>query len=612
MEKNNISIVKYLALSLMLIFLVPIMSGCGVLGVFAKFEFDKETGTITDYISTSIKTPVIPSKIKGVEVTSIGAGAFHSKKLSSVIIPSSVKNIGSRAFVNNNIKRVTIPSSVTSIGDYAFNAAGLISVTIPSTVTSMGKGAFCYNELTSVTISDGLASIGDYVFERHENDYFSMPIIESGLFEGNNIKNLTIPESVTSIASRAFASNKLTSITIKGDANRFNEGWTGYGFPIELKPGVLEYNGIYIDSNNGEIVKYKGSEPNITIPAEIEGALVTSIGESAFIASNLTSVIIPEGVTKIGNEAFMYNNLTSATIPSSVTIIGDSAFHQNNLTSITIPEGVTSIGDYAFFSNNLIEVAIPSGVTSIGYSSFAHNNLTSITIPEGVTSIGNEAFMYNNLTSVTIPESVISIGNRAFDKNNLTSIAIIGNETRFNENWRDYGFTIELMPGIVEYSGMYFNPVDGEIIEYKGSQSDIVIPAEIEGVTVTKIGKSAFYSTGLTSVIISEGITDIGERAFISNSITSITIPESVTSTGSGAFGWNLLTTVTIPKNITSISDELFICNNLIRITIPENITSIGSRAFKNNNLTSVTIEGDETRFNDLWNSISFPSHLKP
>ncbi len=56
---------------------------------------------------------------------------------------------------------------------------------------------------------------------------------------------------------------------------------------------------------------------------------VTNIGHWAFSSNQLTSVIIPEGVTSIYDWAFSSNRLTSVIIPEGVTRIGDGAFAMN-------------------------------------------------------------------------------------------------------------------------------------------------------------------------------------------------------------------------------------------------------------------------------------------
>ncbi len=105
------------------------------------------------------------------------------------------------------------------------------------------------------------------------------------------------------------------------------------------------------------------AQGDFTIPAEIDGSAVTSIGNFAFSGcSGLTSVTIPDGVTSIGGCAFHgCSHLTSVTIPDSVTSIGIGAFEDcGELTSVTIPNSVTSIGDNAFSCcSGLTSVTLP-------------------------------------------------------------------------------------------------------------------------------------------------------------------------------------------------------------------------------------------------------------
>ena len=317
--------------------------------------------------------------------------------------------------------------------------------------------------------------------------------------------------------------------------------------------------------NKVTITDCKGSAKGaITIPSEIDGKPVTSIGPSAFYkCTGLTSITIPNSVISIGDGAFWdCSGLTSITIPNSVTRIGNRAFEYcTGLTSITIPNSVTSIGDDAF-----------AGCTG----------LTSITIPNSVTSIGIFAFSdCTGLTSITIPNSVTSIGNYAFDGcTGLTSINVASGNNYYSDN-----------------NGVLFNKKKTELIRYPEgkSQTSYTIPN-----SVTSIGYRAFSEcTGLTSITIPNSVTSVGDGAFGEcTGLTSITIPNSVTSIGRGAFGrCTGLTSITIPDSVTSIGDEAFWdCTSLTSITIPNSVTSIGNDAFFScSRLTRITIPNSVT-----------------
>jgi hypothetical protein len=327
--------------------------------------------------------------------------------------------------------------------------------------------------------------------------------------------------------------------------------------PAAVRSQALQDYG-YVTNADGitiTITGYSGPGGAVSIPTNINGLPVTSIGDNAFqFNSSLTSVTIPAGVTSIGNDAFQFNSsLTNATIPGSVTNMGDDAFVEcTSLTGITIPSGVISIGDYAFALNpNLTNVYFAGNAPSADSSVFADDNATVYYLP-GTTGWSN--------TFGGIP---------AVDFQSSYSFAINSDET-------------------VTING------------YTGSGGNLTVPATIIGLPVTSIGDYAFDScTNLASVTIPASATSIGDYAFEQcSSLTNVMIPNSITNIGESAFFhcYNL-TTATIPSSVLSIGEDAFgVCSSLGGVTIPNGVISIGDNAFEECDcLTNVTIPASVT-----------------
>ena len=99
-----------------------------------------------------------------------------------------------------------------------------------------------------------------------------------------------------------------------------------------------------------------------------------------------------------------------------------------------------------------------------------------------------------------------------------------------------------------------------EITKCSYYKFNTVIPAEIDGLPVTSIGREAFsYCTGLKSIKIPDSVTSIGSNAFEHcESLTSIEIPDSVTSIEGSAFSYCNFTSLKITEILTSIGEVAF------------------------------------------------------
>ena len=131
-------------------------------------------------------------------------------------ITYSVTSIGDNAFSRcSSLTSVTIGNSVTSIGEDAFyDCSSLTSVTIGESVTSIGEDAFYYcSKLTKTNYTGDIAGWCNIEFGSSDAN----PIHQSHNFYINDqeIKDLVVPNSVTSIRPRTFSNcSSFTSVTI--------------------------------------------------------------------------------------------------------------------------------------------------------------------------------------------------------------------------------------------------------------------------------------------------------------------------------------------------------------------------------------------------------------
>lgn len=123
-----------------------------------------------------------------------------------------------------------------------------------------------------------------------------------------------------------------------------------------------------------------------------------------------------------------------------------------------------------------------------------------------------------------------------------------------------------------------------EITRYSGTESDLIIPASLDGRKVTRIGEFAFEACyDLKTVAFPKSITEIGYAAFYRCTyIRNIKFPEGLIRIGDYAFEECVrLAALDFPESLISIGEGAFsMCTGLRKITIPGNVTDVGFDAF--------------------------------
>ena len=456
----------------------------------------------------------------------------ESKADEEYTIPDTVLTIGDYAFDDcNYLNTVTIPEGVAGIGYYAFrNCNKLSSVALPSTVKSIGNAAFCNTSIKEINIPDGVTKICDSTF-----------------YSCDELVSVELGKNIEAIEYNAFSDCRaLSSITILNDKAVINsEASTisssamicGYA-DSTANEYALRYGRKFKDLTTGSITQSGKCGAYMTFTINDGVLAISGIGkmnDDPLFSSNseITSVVIEDGVTSIGNNAFSNcTKLETITIPDSVVSIGDNAFYNcSSLKEITLPENISElstnifdsceslekavlpakllrIGDSAFRDCYLLkEIEIPADTVSIGYEAFANcHSLEKAALPSGLDTIYDRAFAgCTSLKDFTIPSGLTGISGSSLAGTKLESIGIEeGNTT----------FTVD--------NGMLLDSTGTTLIIYPAGKKDteFTVPS-----TVTEIGEYAFYRNDtLEKVTIPKNVKTIGNYAFLSVSVSTLTI----------------------------------------------------------------------------------------
>ena len=382
---------------------------------------------------SNLVSVTIPSSVRR-----IGCSAFQNcTSLDDIVIPENVEIIDNQAFWGCiSLTAIYIPGSVETIGSYAFKGCESLSIVeyadeanvsvastafyecpnlvasdpgfsyrllddgtaeitgaecdsgrlvVPSSidghdVSAIAESAFSDSGILSVVISEGVKRVGASAFSR------------------SRIRAVELPDSLTEISSEAFYNcNGLKSVVIPKNVREI--GNSAFGFCYSLEDVLVEHGvglvGAYAFSHCRKLKTLVSGAEEIGDSAFYEcGALenlslnegLKSLGQTVFSPSctNLTAIILPEGVTNIGRGCFgRLPLLRSVRIPGSMEQIGVWAFAECPLLEdVQFAPGVgCQIGGYAFSGcERLGEVTLPHN-SDVGTDAFGScASLTNVTI----------------------------------------------------------------------------------------------------------------------------------------------------------------------------------------------------------------------------------------
>jgi hypothetical protein len=392
--------------------------------------------------------------------------------------------------------------------------------------------------------------------------------------------------------------------------------------------GLFEYE---IVGDEVTITGYSLTEgpSSVAVPTSIEGLPVTRIADLAFNnRSQITSIVIPEGVREIGEAVFAHSSLEQVSIADSVESIGEGSFSWcSGLTALDLPDSLTEISPrLCALSQNLISVEIPAGITHIYEQAFRScNKLTSYILPSTLEFIGDYAFDWTSNKTLNIPASVTYIGRNGFWGTSVEQLTLNSSDTELGR--RAFGASNQLTSVSIPskiigeeafYSCLYLEEITlGSEVEHIGfgalggsyGVSSIYIPASV----LTIDSAPAYRSWGLREFLVSpdnpnyqsvDGVLlDKGGSVLIQYPCKlsgHYAIPTGVQLLADRAFYSSSLSSVQMPSSLTVIGDAVFANSRLTNAHIPHSVISIGERVFANNYFTSITVDPGNQNYSSL------------
>lgn len=350
-----------------------------LLKYIGHFYVTVKSGTKVD-IGEKAEKVIMPETVKEIAPRAF----YYQDKLSEVILNEGLLRIGEEAFVGTGLASVEIPASVEYIGDNAFSSAHsiyrpklLLNENNPYIRTdgkclynSNNEGEarllWCHNyDATRYTLSDKTVEICKKAFDGCYSIrvlYLNAGLkkIGEGALDGIELRNLSIPKSVTDISYDLFTDwnrNMNCSIHFEYGGKVFSE-----------KDGVI-YKKV---SDGYEVVAYQPSRKK--------------------------TVVIRKGTITIKKEAFEGNSISTVLLPTSLRLIEEGAFSFCNLLN------TVTINNKKYEKEKGV-IRFPKGIKEIRYGAFSGCHFSKLETFPGIKKIINDSFERCEVEEVYISAS---------------------------------------------------------------------------------------------------------------------------------------------------------------------------------------------------------------
>ncbi|MBR1433804.1 MAG: leucine-rich repeat protein, partial [Bacteroidales bacterium] len=530
-------------------------------------------------------------------------GFSNNTDLTSVTIPATVEIMPNCFSGCNNLTTITIPNDLIPFGTNAVltGASALETIKIWNTgnesrgirLTSDKKALLLEKETGTYLVGLAPSGMTSYEIPSEVTHIASSVFANLGLIQsvsfGSNLKEIGASAFMNSGISGEL---DLSNVTVKGQAftqtaiRRVTLGENVEDGAFMNCPYLSYIGGPYASDDHRCYIKdgVVSVFASFGISSYTLPSTVTTVGNYAFMYSDLESLSVDANCTKIGAYAFTYSNLTklyfNSTVPPTLVYPTYDPFLSYSDFPIYVPgEAVdaykTAWSDYAdrikaapvnyiVYTSTDGSVITPSVTEGFG-ANFVNSTYSGgegrMIFDGAVTSVPNTAFIeIEKLESITFPKGV-----------SISSFAIV--ECPDLKSIKIYSDTTPLTYVIANRC-----PKLESFTVYETDSSN--------GYTVSEDGKGLFIADGDDLIMI----------GFAPSGVTSYAIPNGVTSLAEYVFqGCTSLTSVTFPSSLTSISPAAFNgCTGLTGSLDLSNMTSIGQIAFAGTNFSSITL-GEST-----------------